>query len=68
MNMSRLHEMKSKGLSKVKVAHSRSTFFGQDKTMQEVVDDIKERAAASESTREHTSKSQVKTWKANMEV
>jgi cyclophilin family peptidyl-prolyl cis-trans isomerase len=58
--------MKSKGLDKVKVAHSRSTFFGQDKTMQEVVDDIKERATVS--TREHTSKSQVKTWKANMKV
>jgi len=66
--MSRLHEMKSKGLDKVLVAYSRSTFFGQGKTMQEVVDDIKERAAASESTREHTSKSQVKTWKANMRV
>lgn len=64
--MSRLQEMKSKGLSKVVVAYSRSTFFGQGKTMQEVVDDIKERAMVS--TREHTSKSQVKTWKANMKV
>jgi hypothetical protein len=58
--------MRSKGLDKVMVAYSRSTFFGKGKTMQEVVDDIKERAMVS--TREHTSKSQVKTWKANMRV
>ena len=64
--MSRLHEMKSKGLNKVMAVYSRSTFFGQGKTMQEVVDDIKERATVS--TREHTSKSQVKTWKANLKV
>lgn len=66
--MSRLHEMKSKGLDKVFVTYSRSTFFGQGKTMQEVVDDIKERAAGSGSAREHTSKSKIKTWKATMGV
>jgi len=64
--MSRLHEMKSKGLSKVMAIYSRSEFFGQGKTMQDVVDGIKERAT--ESAREHTSKSEVKTWKANLKV
>ena len=60
--------MRSKGLSKVMAIYSRSEFFGQGKTMQDVVDGIKERAAASESAREHTSKSKIKTWKANLKV
>jgi cyclophilin family peptidyl-prolyl cis-trans isomerase len=64
--MSRLHEMKSKGLDKVYVMYSRSTFFGQGKTMQEVVDDIKDRAIVS--GREHTSKTKVKTFKVNIGV
>lgn len=64
--MSRLHDMKSLGLDKVMAVYSRSPVFGQGKTMQEVVDDIKDRAT--ESTRKHTSKSQVKTWKANLKV
>jgi len=64
--MSRLQEMKSKGLDKVMVQYSRSNFFGQGKTMREVVDDIIDNAKVS--TREHTSKSQLKTWKANMKV
>lgn len=66
--MSRLQEMRSKGLSKVMAMYSRSEFFGQGKTMQDVVDGIKERAAQNESVREHTSKSKIKTWKANLKV
>ena len=66
--MSRLQEMKSKGLSKVMAVYSRGEFFGQGKTMQDVVDNIKERAAQSESAREHTSKTKVRTWKANLKV
>jgi hypothetical protein len=64
--MSRLHEMKSLGLDKVKAVYSRSSFFGKDKTMAEVVEDII--ANAYVSGREHTSKSKVKTWKATMKV
>jgi len=64
--MSRLHEMKSKGLDNVTVAYSRSTFFGKGKTMQEVIDDIKERATGS--TREHTSKTRIKTLKSILKV
>jgi len=64
--MSRLHEMKSKGLDKVYATYSRSAFFGKGKTMQEVVDDIKERAMVS--GREHTSKTKVKTFKVNARV
>ncbi len=64
--MSRLHEMKSKGLSSVYAMYSRSTFFGAGKTMQEVVDDISSNAQVS--GREHTSKSKVRTWKANLKV
>jgi malonyl CoA-acyl carrier protein transacylase len=64
--MSRLHEMKSKGLNKVFAMYSRSTFFGQGKTMQEVVDDISSNTQVS--GREHTSKSKIKTWKATMRV
>ena len=48
--------------------YSRGEFFGQGKTMQDVVDNIKERAAQSESAREHTSKTKVRTWKANLKV
>lgn len=64
--MSRLHEMKSKGLDHVYAVYSRSTFFGRNKTMQEVVDDII--ANAKVPTREHTSKTKIKTWKANLKV
>jgi hypothetical protein len=66
--MSRLQEMKSKGLDKVQAIYSRSEFFGQGKTMQEVVNDIEERASASGSGREHTSKTKYKTWKALLKV
>jgi len=66
--MSRLQEMKSKGLDKVSAVYSRSPAFGVGKTMQEVVDDIKERAATNESAREHTSKTKIKTWKVNLKV
>lgn len=66
--MSRLQEMKSKGLDKVQAMYSRSEFFGQDKTMREVVDDIYERATASGSGRDHTSKTKNKTWKALLKV
>lgn len=64
--MSRLHEMKSKGLGEVLASYSRSTFFGKDKNMQDVVDDIC--GSAKVSTREHTSKTKLKTWKANLKV
>lgn len=64
--MSRLHEMKSKGLGSVLATYSRSTFFGQGKTMSEVVDDITSNAKGP--TRDHTSKTKVKTWKANLKV
>ena len=64
--MSRLQEMKSKGLSNVMAMYSRSAFFGKNKTMQEVVDDIKDGAKLS--TREHTSKTKLKTWKSIMKV
>lgn len=66
--MSRLHEMKSKGLDKVYAVYSRSGLLSSSKTMADVLDGIKERGAASVSTREHTSKSKVKTFKATMKV
>lgn len=64
--MSRLHEMKSLGLDKVHAVYSRSTFFSKGKPMSEVLDDII--ANAKVSTRDHTSKSRVKTWKATLKV
>lgn len=64
--MSRLHEMKSKGLGNVKVMYSRSSFFGIDKTMQDVVDEIKERATLP--TRDKRNKTMIKTRKATMGV
>lgn len=64
--MSRLQEMKSKGLDKVTVAYSRSSFFGQGMTMQEVLDRIT--SSATQSVRKHTSKTAKKTWRSNMKV
>ena len=58
--------MKSKGLGSVLATYSRSTFFGAGKTMQEVVDDIIDNAKGP--TREHTSKTKYKTWKALLKV
>ena len=60
--------MKSKGLDKVPAMYSRSGLFGSGTTMAEVLDGILERGAASVSTREHTSKTKSKTFKATMKV
>jgi len=64
--MSRLHEMKSKGLDKTYPMYSRSSFFGFDKTMQDVVNDIKDKARIS--THAPRNKTRVKTFKATMRV
>lgn len=66
--MSRLQEMKSKGLDKVYATYTRGGLFNSKMTMADVLDRIKESGAASVSTREHTSKTKVKTFKATMKV
>lgn len=57
--MSRLHDMKSKGLDKV------TSVYNPDKTMQEVVD---EKSTVNVSTRDNRSKTKTKTLKATMKV
>lgn len=65
--MSRLQEMKSKGLDKVYAMYTRSTFFSKGITMAEVLDGI-ENSTAHKSNRDHNSKTKVRTLKATMKV
>lgn len=60
--------MKSKGLSGVKATYTRGGLLDTGMTMADVLDRIEERGAASVSTREHTSKTKVRTFKATMKV
>lgn len=60
--------MKSKGLTKVYSLYTRSGILEKGITMDEVLDRIKRHDIHKESTRDHNSKTEARTWKSTMKV